>query len=213
MATPLLPDAPMSLPYQLFPALFTPADCAEVRAYAQGRPGQTGTVGYGGKQTVHDMRRAEVRWLDVADEHLTTLVARFHKALHRANANHWGLDWRAIMDLQFSTYAAWNAGHYDWHRDDNPGAVHTRPFDRLLSVVLLLSPPAEFDGGSFQVKAELDSQNVPLNQGDCVVFPSALLHRVTPVTQGVRHSLVSWAEGPRLPVPITTPEPVTKKRS
>lgn len=33
-------------------------------------------------------------------------------------------------------------------------------------------------------------------QGGVIVFPAFLLHRVTPVTAGVRHSLTLWAHGP-----------------
>lgn len=195
--------------YQVFRSLFTPAECAELRAYAQARPEQIGMVGHGGRQTVHDMRRAQVQWLDLADEHLSTCVARLQKVLHRANAHHFGLDWKACLDLQFSTYAAWNQGHYDWHRDDNPGPVHARPYDRLLSVAVLLSNTAEFEGGTFEVRPQGEVETVPLLQGDCCVFPAALLHRVTPVTKGVRHSLVSWAEGPRLK-PSEPAKPKTK---
>ena len=34
---------------------------------------------------------------------------------------------------------------------------------------------------------------VPLEQGEIVVFPSLLLHQVTPVTEGKRYSLVLWS--------------------
>ena len=33
-------------------------------------------------------------------------------------------------------------------------------------------------------------------QGTIIVFPSMLPHRVTPVTEGVRYSLVQWFSGP-----------------
>ena len=31
-----------------------------------------------------------------------------------------------------------------------------------------------------------------------IMFPSTMLHEVTPVTRGVRRSLVGWVLGPRL---------------
>ena len=34
-------------------------------------------------------------------------------------------------------------------------------------------------------------------QGTVFVFPSTLRHQVTPVTSGVRKSLVAWVEGPK----------------
>jgi len=33
-------------------------------------------------------------------------------------------------------------------------------------------------------------------QGTAVAFPSYLAHQVSPVTRGLRHSLVAWAYGP-----------------
>jgi PKHD-type hydroxylase len=32
-------------------------------------------------------------------------------------------------------------------------------------------------------------------QGTVIVFPSYVLHEVTPITQGTRHSLVAWLAG------------------
>jgi predicted 2-oxoglutarate/Fe(II)-dependent dioxygenase YbiX len=36
----------------------------------------------------------------------------------------------------------------------------------------------------------------PTHQGSLVAFPSFMTHRVTPVTRGLRWSLVTWLEGP-----------------
>jgi len=35
-------------------------------------------------------------------------------------------------------------------------------------------------------------------QGSIIVFPSLLMHQVTPVTKGERYSAVAWATGPQL---------------
>ena len=34
-------------------------------------------------------------------------------------------------------------------------------------------------------------------KGSILIFPSFVEHRVTPVTKGVRKSLVGWYEGPK----------------
>ena len=34
-------------------------------------------------------------------------------------------------------------------------------------------------------------------KGTIIIFPSFIRHRVTPVTKGVRKSLVVWVDGPR----------------
>jgi hypothetical protein len=33
-------------------------------------------------------------------------------------------------------------------------------------------------------------------KGDCIIFPSFLFHRVTPITSGTRYSLTVWCKGP-----------------
>ena len=59
----------------------------------------------------------------------------------------------------------------------------------------LLSDSSEFEGGSFQMQTGDTPYDVELKKGDIVIFPSYKLHRVSPVTKGVRHSLVAWAHG------------------
>jgi PKHD-type hydroxylase len=75
-----------------------------------------------------------------------------------------------------------------------------RNFDthtRKLSVVVALNDG--FEGGQFQINTngEHNPETIPLPKGRLVVFPSYILHRVTPVTKGVRHSLVVWVVGPK----------------
>ena len=41
---------------------------------------------------------------------------------------------------------------------------------------------------------EMDKETIM--QGTIIIFPSMLPHRVTPVTKGVRYSLVQWFSGP-----------------
>ena len=39
-------------------------------------------------------------------------------------------------------------------------------------------------------------KNIIREKGRVLIFPSFLPHKVTPVTKGVRKSLVTWMEGP-----------------
>lgn len=194
---PILPPAvkPGPVPY-VVPGVFSPAECAEIRAYACSSSREhNGSVGYGGRTVQHDMRRSQVRWLDPTDPAMRTVSDRLNRHLLKANIGGagFGLPFHGFPDLQFTTYASWEQGHYDWHRDDSPGS--TAKWERLLSVVVLLSQPAEFAGGALEFECVPDTQ---LAQGTLVVFPSSLRHRVTPVTAGVRHSLVAWAYGERM---------------
>jgi PKHD-type hydroxylase len=69
-----------------------------------------------------------------------------------------------------------------------------------LTVVLLLNEPElDFQGGAFQLNLseERFPETVPLKKGSVVIFPSFLLHRVCPVTSGLRKTLVLWCIGPK----------------
>ncbi|WP_299006958.1 hypothetical protein [uncultured Tenacibaculum sp.] len=37
---------------------------------------------------------------------------------------------------------------------------------------------------------------VPREKGTIIVFPSFMMHCVTPITKGVRKSIVGWVAGP-----------------
>jgi PKHD-type hydroxylase len=66
---------------------------------------------------------------------------------------------------------------------------------RKLSLVCQLSDPSEYEGGELQINTG-EIFTPEKQKGTVILFPSYLLHRVTPVTKGTRRSLVLWIEGP-----------------
>lgn len=101
-----------------------------------------------------------------------------------------------IEKLQFTYYKA-PGNHYQSHTDSTfNGKI------RKLSSVVLLSDPKKFKGGElclytgYNTKTKKDYEVVKLKQGMIVIFPSFILHKVSPVTSGERYSLVSWFTGP-----------------
>jgi len=65
---------------------------------------------------------------------------------------------------------------------------------RKISVTVQLSAPDEYEGGDLQFNIGRQI-TAPRVQGAAVIFPSFYLHRVTPVTKGVRKSFVLWVGG------------------
>lgn len=181
----------------VFKDVFIATECAEIIALAHTVVAQNGLVGHGGHNVQHSMRRSTVRWLSAAMPELATIKARIDRCLLKANAQHWGLDARGFGEFQFTEYAAANAGHYDFHRDDCPEPTPERwtAFDRVLSCVVQLSPKISYVGGSLEFQSGPVPDFEP--QGSVVVFPSWHQHRVTPVEAGCRYSLVTWSVGPR----------------
>ena len=82
---------------------------------------------------------------------------------------------------------------YDWHLDIGPGLMG----NRKLSVTVQLSDPDSYEGGDLVLENGLREEPyvAPRDVGSVTVFPSFMKHKVTPVTKGVRHSLVVWASG------------------
>lgn len=87
-------------------------------------------------------------------------------------------------------------GHYGTHSDAAlmrlPEAGLTLRSD--LSATLFLSDPADYDGGELLVEGHYGAQAVKLAAGDMVLYPSASLHQVTPVTRGERICAITWIQ-------------------
>lgn len=61
-----------------------------------------------------------------------------------------------------------------------------------LSFTLFLSDPESYAGGALVVQDRTEDRLVRLNAGEMVVYPADTLHRVEPVTAGVRYAVVGW---------------------
>jgi PKHD-type hydroxylase len=61
-----------------------------------------------------------------------------------------------------------------------------------LSFTLFLSDPNSYTGGELVIENGYPSQRIKLPAGDLIVYPSYVVHRVEPVTAGVRYACVSW---------------------
>lgn len=69
---------------------------------------------------------------------------------------------------------------------------------RKLSFILQLSNPEDYEGGNVQFLGPgKKSYFLPRERGTVAIFDSRSDHRVLPVTNGVRRSLVGWVVGPR----------------
>ena len=110
-----------------------------------------------------------------------------------------------VLPPRFNRYRG--GGTYGNHIDN---AFFTIPGTAIkvrtdISTTVFFSDPDEYDGGELVVEDTYGHQSVKLPAGDAIVYPGTSLHRVEPVTRGVRyasffwtHSLVASAEQRRL---------------
>lgn len=63
-----------------------------------------------------------------------------------------------------------------------------------VSCTLFLTEPEDYDGGELVIEDTYGSQRIKFAAGDMVLYPSASVHRVEPVTRGARISCFFWTE-------------------
>lgn len=93
-------------------------------------------------------------------------------------------------ELQLTKYV--EGDFFDWHLDFGAGEISARK----LSVTMQLSDPDDYEGGDLQFMINQKIVNAPREKGTIIIFPSFINHRVTPITKGVRQSIVGWVSGP-----------------
>lgn len=63
-----------------------------------------------------------------------------------------------------------------------------------LSATLFLASPDSYDGGELLIEDTYGTQSVKLPAGDMILYPASSLHRVNPVTRGVRLACFFWVQ-------------------
>ena len=109
--------------------------------------------------------------------------------------NDWNFNLNQAEQVQFTKYQ--KDEFYTWHRDSNIES----DVQRKLSVTVQLSDYSDYEGGEFEIKSCWGEgiANIPREakqKGSIIIFPSFLLHQVTPISWGTRYSLVQWYNGP-----------------
>jgi PKHD-type hydroxylase len=139
-------------------------------------------------------RISDIVWLPY-DDKTEWLYNKLGKLVRALNGQFYDFNLTGFAEnLQYTIYDSEQKGHYDWHIDKG-GSNNGLP-PRKLSIVVQLSDPSEYEGGELQIMDGKDPINVLKEKGFVTAFPSWTLHRVTPVTKGVRRSLVAWVCGP-----------------
>lgn len=135
-------------------------------------------------------RNSWVKWTPkYQGDKFNWLYERIWNWTNIANDELWNFDLIGFKDSpQYTKYES-PGGKYDWHMDIMGSGIN----HRKVSFVCELG--TNFEGGKLQFKTGAGHQEIDLNYGDAVLFPSFYLHRVTPLTKGTRESLVQWISG------------------
>ena len=96
-------------------------------------------------------------------------------------------------NLMFSRY---RPGHqYGLHADNaSMYAGDGWPLRTDLSFTIFLSDPKTYEGGALLLRDLAGDREFRPEAGSAVLYPTGQLHRVTPVTRGVRLACVGWVQ-------------------
>jgi len=152
-----------------------------------------------------EYRKSKVNFHHPNDDNIW-IFDRLNNLINHVNNEFFNFDLNGYEFYQYSEYREEDSGHYNWHTDVALGGDNLNEFKqgfagletRKLSISLLLNEPeVDFSGGDFYVKMDDEGTHVPCKKGRAILFPSYTLHKVSPVTKGVRKSLVVWVTGPK----------------
>ena len=167
--------------------VFSPDECASVIETAEGFGLEQGVVRADDVDT--SIRDSQIARFGKS-ETTAWIYDRIFDVVGPLNRQTWRFDLAGAEVLQFAAYGI--GGHYDWHLDVGVSYPFTM---RKVAVAVQLSDPASYDGGDFEALYGMQTDVAPRDLGGVIVFPSFVLHRVTPVTRGIRRSLNAWIHG------------------
>jgi PKHD-type hydroxylase len=176
----------MALPFLDFPEAFGASECEAILTLAGRAPLEPATVWNGAENHVDARTRQAERCYWSRDSETAWIHERLDALFAEAAAQFETEVDRVFEDIQFVRYGV-GAHFQTWHSD----AGTDRYEERRISASVELSNPHDHDGGVLEIAPAMGLPRT-LPRGGARLFRSRMIHRVTPVTRGVRHALVAW---------------------
>ena len=125
-------------------------------------------------------RKSSIGWINEINninERLTNLL--------KITYDIYGIEVTKLGPFQFTEYKV--GEYFNWHFDRDSELY----IDRFVSTVILLND--NYNGGVLEMQ-DMNGETLSTNKkmGNLYIFDSGLMHRVTPVEDGIRYSLVNW---------------------
>ena len=170
--------------------IFTDQELNEIVVQGNRVKKTSGTV----SGSISDYRVCDIAWLksNETESDFDWVYATLTDAIKKVNNEYFQFDLTHLTALQFTVYDGKNNSNYQKHIDLG------RSFpNRKLSFSIQLSNDNEYTGGDLRFHyIKTQPEIAPRTRGKIIFFPTWMVHDVTPVTQGIRYSLVGWVNGP-----------------
>lgn len=171
--------------------VYSAEEIDRINAIADGLPAERVVVG---KDLTFkpDGNRSHFRQINPTRDH-QWIYQKLADAISILNANTYQFDITGTDEpLYHVTYDGDEQGHYAWHSD----VGNDKQAQRKLSITFQMSDAEDYEGGDLEFNAAGQVETAPKKKGQLILFPSYVLHRVAPVTKGVRRAMVAWIVGP-----------------
>lgn len=184
----------MTLRYVTTENFFNDEQCDFLVAEASKREFKPAGMTIGGRYVINKRIRNNSTIRIAEGDPLHPAVSAIHEKVHETNLSVFEFDIEAPLYGEIIRYDGALGEDFAWHPDDD--FYHRRTPFRKLTAVVQLSRPDDYEGGVLELRDETQVAAVPRQRGLLTIFPSFTSHRVTPVTSGIRHTLVTFGIGP-----------------
>lgn len=184
----------LKCPWAWWNDFFSDEQIEEIKALKNDFPFIEGlTGGDGGEKTA---RRSSDIFFVHKDNQYGWIFNDLDQVVNNLNQDFFHFDLYELNSIQYTKYEKRDdtEDHYGWHWDMHTGSG--REHQRKLSVILQLSDANDYEGGELMLATGGDLTTIEKKKGSIIAFPSFINHQVTPVTSGVRETLVAWYTGP-----------------
>jgi PKHD-type hydroxylase len=190
----------ITYPYCWLDETFTKDELQAISDYCQHLELKKGVVvGEDGGPADSEKRDSDIHFLQ-PDNVNYWIFEKLGKSIEFINDKYYGYELTGFDAIQYTVYGT-KGSKYDWHMDMITGTNKARDMiqTRKLSIIMPLAEPNEYEGGEFQIQTGVPEEPLTIEQvrGRLIAFPGFMLHRVTPITAGIRKSLVLWCVGPK----------------
>ena len=121
------------------------------------------------------------------------MLSKIKMVLELSNISTYHYNIQEMSSVKLLKYGV--GGRYKWHTDCGAKETSTRK----LTAIIQLSDENDYQGGDLEFgitdKTGQNNYTATRKQGSIIIFPAFLSHRVTPITEGKRYSMLSWMLG------------------
>lgn len=172
-----------------YQGLISPQEIKKIRSFWEEEKTIKAMIS-GAEKYNEELRKSSVMFIENIEENNWIYHKLASLAILCNNERYWFDLLGFHQNLQLTRYT--EGDFFDWHLDFGAGEISARK----LSMTVQLSDPEEYEGGDLQFMINQKIVDAPREKGTIVIFPSFILHRVTPITKGIRQSIVGWVSGP-----------------